>query len=158
MGTKFTVYDNGVNPQKASSSTLESGVLRQELAAVCYVSPASLGLSGLQVRHNTEGLPDLWAFPSLSGSRQDCTELVCPLLEWPLPVFRARTTDGHLAGELWGPGELYIAQPWSLRERRQASWGHPSSPPIPRPGMDYKALCIIISLNAQPQSSVLWII
>lgn len=39
MGTKFTVYDNGVNPQKASSSTLESGTLRQELAAVCYVSP-----------------------------------------------------------------------------------------------------------------------
>ena len=42
MGTKFTVYDNGVNPQKASS-TLESGTLRQELAAVCYVSPGSLG-------------------------------------------------------------------------------------------------------------------
>lgn len=40
MGTKFTVYDNGVNPQKASSSTLEGGTLRQELAAVCYVSPA----------------------------------------------------------------------------------------------------------------------
>ena len=39
MGTKFTVYDNGVNPQKASSSTRESGTLRQELAAVCYVSP-----------------------------------------------------------------------------------------------------------------------
>ncbi|KAF4009049.1 hypothetical protein G4228_000059 [Cervus hanglu yarkandensis] len=36
MGTKFTVYDNGVNPQKASASTLESGTLRQELAAVCY--------------------------------------------------------------------------------------------------------------------------
>lgn len=44
MGTKFTVYDNGVNPQKASSSTLESGTLRQELAAVCYVSCAFLGL------------------------------------------------------------------------------------------------------------------
>lgn len=44
MGTKFTVYDNGVNPQKASSSTLESGALRQELAAVCYVSRAFLGL------------------------------------------------------------------------------------------------------------------
>lgn len=42
MGTKFTVYDNGVNPQKASSSTLESGTLRQELAAVCYVSPQFL--------------------------------------------------------------------------------------------------------------------
>lgn len=45
MGTKFTVYDNGVNPQKASSSTLESGTLRQELAAVCYVS-AGLRISG----------------------------------------------------------------------------------------------------------------
>lgn len=44
MGTKFTIYDNGVNPQKASSSTLESGTLRQELAAVCYVSPGFLGL------------------------------------------------------------------------------------------------------------------
>lgn len=44
MGTKFTVYDNGVNPQKASSSTLESGTLRQELAAVCYVSPRFGGL------------------------------------------------------------------------------------------------------------------
>ena len=38
-GTTFNVYDNCVNPQKASSSTLESGTLRQELAAVCYVSP-----------------------------------------------------------------------------------------------------------------------
>lgn len=44
MGTKFTVYDNGVNPQKASSSTLEGGTLRQELAAVCYVSPGSWSL------------------------------------------------------------------------------------------------------------------
>lgn len=54
MGTKFTVYDNGVNPQKASSSTLEGGTLRQELAAVCYVSagfrlwaPSWTGHSGL---------------------------------------------------------------------------------------------------------------
>lgn len=44
MGTKFTVYDNGVNPQKASSPTLEGGTLRQELAAVCYVSPGSWSL------------------------------------------------------------------------------------------------------------------
>ncbi|KAM9079067.1 tubby protein homolog isoform 2-T2 [Megaptera novaeangliae] len=42
MGTKFTVYDNGVNPQKASSSTLESGTLRQELAAETNV----LGFKG----------------------------------------------------------------------------------------------------------------
>lgn len=47
MGTKFTVYDNGVNPQKASSSTLESGTLRQELAAVCYVSSGFLGVWSL---------------------------------------------------------------------------------------------------------------
>ncbi|XP_031240790.1 tubby protein homolog [Mastomys coucha] len=45
MGTKFTVYDNGVNPQKASSSTMESGTLRQELAAVCYETNV-LGFKG----------------------------------------------------------------------------------------------------------------
>nr|XP_045001836.1 tubby protein homolog isoform X4 [Jaculus jaculus] len=45
MGTKFTIYDNGVNPQKASSSTLESGALRQELAAVCYETNV-LGFKG----------------------------------------------------------------------------------------------------------------
>ncbi|XP_076969995.1 tubby protein homolog isoform X3 [Tamandua tetradactyla] len=45
MGTKFTVYDNGVSPQKASSSTLESGTLRQELAAVCYETNV-LGFKG----------------------------------------------------------------------------------------------------------------
>ncbi|XP_066894805.1 tubby protein homolog isoform X1 [Kogia breviceps] len=44
MGTKFTVYDNGVNPQKASS-TLESGTLRLELAAVCYETNV-LGFKG----------------------------------------------------------------------------------------------------------------
>lgn len=37
MGTKFTVYDSGVNPVKTTSS-LEAGNLRQELAAICYVS------------------------------------------------------------------------------------------------------------------------
>lgn len=37
MGTKFTVYDSGLNPGKTSSS-LEAGNLRQELAAICYVS------------------------------------------------------------------------------------------------------------------------
>ncbi|XP_040114369.1 tubby protein homolog isoform X1 [Oryx dammah] len=45
MGTKFTVYDNGVNPQKASASTLESGTLRQELAAICYETNV-LGFKG----------------------------------------------------------------------------------------------------------------
>lgn len=38
MGTKFTVYDSGLNPVKTTSS-LEAGNLRQELAAICYVSP-----------------------------------------------------------------------------------------------------------------------
>lgn len=37
MGTKFTVYDNGVNPMKTTGS-LEASSLRQELAAICYVS------------------------------------------------------------------------------------------------------------------------
>lgn len=46
MGTKFTVYDNGINPQKAaSSSTMECGILRQELAAVCYETNV-LGFKG----------------------------------------------------------------------------------------------------------------
>ncbi|XP_066222391.1 tubby protein homolog isoform X7 [Saccopteryx leptura] len=45
MGTKFTVYDNGVNPQKVSSPTLESGTLRLELAAVCYETNV-LGFKG----------------------------------------------------------------------------------------------------------------
>ncbi|XP_045681141.1 tubby protein homolog isoform X4 [Phyllostomus hastatus] len=44
MGTKFTVYDNGVNPQKASSP-LESATFRQELAAVCYETNV-LGFKG----------------------------------------------------------------------------------------------------------------
>uniref|UniRef100_A0A8D2Q429 Tubby-like protein n=1 Tax=Varanus komodoensis TaxID=61221 RepID=A0A8D2Q429_VARKO len=35
MGTKFTVYDNGVNPMKTTLS-LEASNLRQELAAICY--------------------------------------------------------------------------------------------------------------------------
>ncbi|KAL8169885.1 UNVERIFIED_CONTAM: hypothetical protein K2H54_059307 [Gekko kuhli] len=35
MGTKFTVYDNGVNPMKTTLS-LETSNLRQELAAICY--------------------------------------------------------------------------------------------------------------------------
>lgn len=39
MGTKFTVYDNGVNPMKTTSG-LEASTLRQELAAICYVSTA----------------------------------------------------------------------------------------------------------------------
>ncbi|KAG9331677.1 hypothetical protein JZ751_018450 [Albula glossodonta] len=39
MGTKFTVYDNGLNPVKTTSS-LETSDLRQELAAICYVSVA----------------------------------------------------------------------------------------------------------------------
>uniref|UniRef100_A0A3Q2VST7 Tubby-like protein n=1 Tax=Haplochromis burtoni TaxID=8153 RepID=A0A3Q2VST7_HAPBU len=35
MGTKFTVYDNGLNPMKSTTS-LEASNLRQELAAICY--------------------------------------------------------------------------------------------------------------------------
>ncbi|KAG7244320.1 hypothetical protein INR49_004020 [Caranx melampygus] len=37
MGTKFTVYDSGLNPMKSTTS-LEASNLRQELAAICYVS------------------------------------------------------------------------------------------------------------------------
>ncbi|XP_027640788.2 tubby protein homolog isoform X8 [Falco peregrinus] len=44
MGTKFTVYDNGVNPMKTSSS-LEGSTLRQELAAICYETNV-LGFKG----------------------------------------------------------------------------------------------------------------
>ncbi|XP_043101162.1 tubby protein homolog isoform X4 [Puntigrus tetrazona] len=44
MGTKFTVYDSGVNPVKSTSS-LEAGTLRQELAAICYETNV-LGFKG----------------------------------------------------------------------------------------------------------------
>ncbi|MGH0184745.1 UNVERIFIED_CONTAM: hypothetical protein FKN15_015630 [Acipenser sinensis] len=37
MGTKFTVYDRGENPEK-KPFVKESETIRQELAAVCYVS------------------------------------------------------------------------------------------------------------------------
>lgn len=37
MGTKFMVYDSGKNPGKTASG-VEAGSLRQELAAICYVS------------------------------------------------------------------------------------------------------------------------
>lgn len=40
MGTKFTVYDHGVSPAKAQG-LVEKAYTRQELAAVCYVSPSS---------------------------------------------------------------------------------------------------------------------
>ncbi|XP_036618200.1 tubby protein homolog [Trichosurus vulpecula] len=45
MGTKFTVYNNGVNPMKTSSSNLESANIRQELAAICYETNV-LGFKG----------------------------------------------------------------------------------------------------------------
>lgn len=41
MGTKFTVYDSGQNPMKTTTSIEESN-LRQELAAICYVSSSKL--------------------------------------------------------------------------------------------------------------------
>ncbi|XP_057186559.1 tubby protein homolog isoform X4 [Triplophysa rosa] len=44
MGTKFTVYDSGMNPVKTSSS-LDAGNLRQELAAICYETNV-LGFKG----------------------------------------------------------------------------------------------------------------
>ncbi|XP_031798275.1 tubby protein homolog isoform X4 [Sarcophilus harrisii] len=44
MGTKFTVYNNGVNPMKTSSN-VEGANLRQELAAICYETNV-LGFKG----------------------------------------------------------------------------------------------------------------
>uniref|UniRef100_A0A3Q2TPW0 TUB bipartite transcription factor n=1 Tax=Fundulus heteroclitus TaxID=8078 RepID=A0A3Q2TPW0_FUNHE len=44
MGTKFTVYDNGLNPIKSTTS-LEASNLRQELAAICYETNV-LGFKG----------------------------------------------------------------------------------------------------------------
>ncbi|KFP69557.1 Tubby-related protein 3, partial [Acanthisitta chloris] len=44
MGTKFTVYDHGVNPVKAQS-LVEKTHTRQELAAICYETNV-LGLKG----------------------------------------------------------------------------------------------------------------
>ena len=52
MGTKFTVYDGGMNPGKTTSS-LEASNLRQELAAICYVSqpPEHTGHSSEHKEH-----------------------------------------------------------------------------------------------------------
>uniref|UniRef100_A0A672JEW4 Tubby-like protein n=1 Tax=Salarias fasciatus TaxID=181472 RepID=A0A672JEW4_SALFA len=44
MGTKFTVYDSGLNPMKSTTS-LEASSLRQELAAICYETNV-LGFKG----------------------------------------------------------------------------------------------------------------
>uniref|UniRef100_A0A3Q3DQF9 Tubby-like protein n=1 Tax=Hippocampus comes TaxID=109280 RepID=A0A3Q3DQF9_HIPCM len=44
MGTKFTVYDSGLNPMKTTSS-LEDSNMRQELAAICYETNV-LGFKG----------------------------------------------------------------------------------------------------------------
>ncbi|KAI1889826.1 hypothetical protein AGOR_G00166920 [Albula goreensis] len=44
MGTKFTVYDSGLNPVKTVTS-LETSNLRQELAAICYETNV-LGFKG----------------------------------------------------------------------------------------------------------------
>lgn len=38
LGTKFTVYDGGENPEK-KPFIKECESVRQELAAICYVSP-----------------------------------------------------------------------------------------------------------------------
>lgn len=45
MGTKFTVYDNGSNPNKTPGGLLEESKTRQELAAVCYETNV-LGFKG----------------------------------------------------------------------------------------------------------------
>lgn len=37
MGTKFTIFDNGVNPER-KNYVPESARIREELGAVCYVS------------------------------------------------------------------------------------------------------------------------
>ncbi|XP_077449354.1 tubby protein isoform X1 [Stigmatopora argus] len=44
MGTKFTVYDSGLNPMKTTTS-LEDNNMRQELAAICYETNV-LGFKG----------------------------------------------------------------------------------------------------------------
>ncbi|XP_061739423.1 tubby protein homolog isoform X2 [Nerophis ophidion] len=44
MGTKFTVYDSGLNPMKTTTS-LEDSNMRQELAAICYETNV-LGFKG----------------------------------------------------------------------------------------------------------------
>lgn len=41
LGTKFTVYDGGENPEK-KPFIKECELLRQELAAICYVSTSLL--------------------------------------------------------------------------------------------------------------------
>lgn len=51
MGTKFTVYDSGLNPMKSTTS-LEASNLRQELAAICYVSSEKLSFIFLIMEYN----------------------------------------------------------------------------------------------------------
>lgn len=95
MGTKFTVYDNGVNPQKASASTLESGTLRQELAAVCYVS-CGPWVSGLPVRHDTQDLlPVCGLFHLLLWADKE--------VPWSGPCLGQNAAD-HLPGKFWELG------------------------------------------------------
>ncbi|XP_077569846.1 tubby protein isoform X2 [Stigmatopora nigra] len=45
MGTKFTVYDSGLNPMKTTTTSLEDNNMRQELAAICYETNV-LGFKG----------------------------------------------------------------------------------------------------------------
>lgn len=66
MGTKFTVYDSGVNPMKTTSS-LETSNLRQELAAICYVSTARRQrLQGVRVNFQNIGPGSLITYTGVS--------------------------------------------------------------------------------------------
>ena len=45
MGTKFTIFDNGVNPER-KNFVPETAPIREELGAVCYVSVREMRESG----------------------------------------------------------------------------------------------------------------
>lgn len=159
MGTKFTVYDNGVNPQKASSSTLESETLRQELAAVCYVSPGFLFPKLYVILGNCF----IYGVSHSSLWVDKAARVGCPLWSGPClrqgpqtsPVSELRP---QLAGS-WGAlgTRLDCMQPRQERKWQEA-WvfvgaSLQSSLWCPRPCMDYKASHNL--LNAQPKSLVL---
>uniref|UniRef100_H0ZSF6 TUB like protein 3 n=1 Tax=Taeniopygia guttata TaxID=59729 RepID=H0ZSF6_TAEGU len=83
MGTKFTVYDHGVNPVKAQS-LVEKAHTRQELAAICYETnilgfkgprKMSVIIPGMNMNHkripirprNHEGLLSKWQNKNLEN-------------------------------------------------------------------------------------------
>ncbi|XP_014810315.1 PREDICTED: tubby protein homolog [Calidris pugnax] len=71
MGTKFTVYDNGVNPMKTTSS-LEASTLRQELAAICYEAASAPSPSTNEPLIDVDDLEEFAIRPAPQGVTVKC--------------------------------------------------------------------------------------